>query len=375
MKINIDFSLLQQAAQKMGASDINFELSGHYIPLEPLDRKLSSGFEVDFTQIEFDTGLASFEGRQVLLYIKDHSYGNKFEQAVENGQNGSKFHVADCAMLEKMRQKGRLERYVVTNKLDGLFTISKNADQFKETDLKVCQYCLDTINYKSFKNITRGAQRQKFVADFNLSDFFDTYSSFFKFMPSGIADNQKTGYSDDWQKVSNAVKAEYKFICQQCGVDLKSNKGLLHTHHKNGLKSDNKANNLTPLCSDCHRKQPLHTHLFVRHHDTQAINQLRHQQGLTKKENWRDIYQLADPGMFGVINMLENHHLPMPDVGLAVLNAKHEAVSKLELAWPTKKTGVAIDKESAIAATKEGWKVFSMRHALTQFEQLSNRIR
>jgi hypothetical protein len=380
MKINIDFALLQQAVQKMGATEVHFGLREDYIPIGPLDIKLGSGFEVDFTQIEFDTGLASYEGRQVLLYIKDHSYGNKFEQAVENGQKGNRFHVADCEMLERMRQKGRLERYVVTNKLDGLFTISKNANQVgeakeSETDLKVCQYCLDTINYKSFKNIARGPQRQKFVADFNLSDFFDTYSSFFKFMPSGIADNQKTGYSDDWQNVSNTVKAKYKFICQQCGVDLKSNKRLIQTHHKNGVRSDNTANNLTPLCSDCHRKQPFHTHLFVRHNDTQAINQLRHQQGLTKKENWRDIYQLADPGMFGVINMLENHQLPMPEVGLEVLNAKHEVVSELELAWPTKKVGVAIDKESAIAATKEGWKVFSMRHALTQFEQLSNKVR
>ncbi len=380
MKLNINFSVLEAAVSKMGGTSVQFSIKQDYKPRAPIDIQLGAGFEVDFTDIKFETGLASYEGRQVLLYIKDHSYGNKLEQAIKDGKSGNRYHVADCSKLEEMRKKGRLERYVVTNKLDGIFKISRGSTENRETQegeskLQICQFCLDAINYQGFKNIPRGPKRQNFVATFNLSDFFDTYSSFFKFMPSGIADNQKESYSDDWKQVSNTVKEKYQFICQQCGVDLNSNKRLLQTHHKNGVKTDNTDVNLTPLCADCHRKQPFHTHLFVAHKDTKSINHLRQEQGLNTKEHWRDIYLLADPGMFGVINMLESHHLPMPDVGLEVTNEQNEVVSELELAWPLKKVGVAVDKDSAVAASKVGWKVFSMRHALSQFDILSRKLR
>lgn len=380
MKLSIDFSGLEAAVSKMGAMEVGFEIKQNYVPREPIDIELSAGKSVNFDEINFDTGLASVEGRQVLVYIKDHSYQDSFEQAIKDGSKGKKYHVTHCSKLEDMRRKGRIDRYGVTNKLDGLFTISRDGNHFigepeGEAKLQVCQFCLEAINYKGFKNTPRGGKRKEFVTNFNLSDFFDTYSSFFKFMPTGMADSQNVGYSDDWQQVSNSIKEKHHYTCQQCGVDLKSNKRLLQTHHKNGVKADNTDGNLTPLCADCHRKQPLHTHLFVSHKDTQSINKLRQEQGLNAKENWRDIYQLADPGMFGVIDMLETYKLPMPEVGLEVTNEAHEVVSELELAWPMKKVGVAVDKDSAIAATKVGWKVFSMRHALTQFDDLSNRVR
>ena len=380
MKLNIDFSQLENAVRKMGATGVHFEIKKNFVHRDPIDTKLGAGFEVDFDDIEFETGLASYEGRQVLLYIKDHSYGNKLEQAIANGKEGNKYHVADCSTLEKMRKNGRLERYVVTNKLDGLFKISRGANEYRdaqegEAKLQICQSCLEAINYEGFKNTPKGPKKQNFVATFNLSNFFDTYSSFFKYMPSGIADNQKESYTDDWQQISNKIKEKFQYVCQQCRVDLKSNKRLLQTHHKNGVKADNTDGNLTPLCADCHRKQPLHTHLFVPHKDTQTINHLRKEQGINSKENWRDIYLLADPGMFGIINMLENRHIPMPDIGWEVSNELHEVVCELELAWPLKKVGIAVEKDSAVAATREGWKVFSMRHALSQFDDLSKRIR
>ena len=56
-------------------------------------------------------------------------------------------------------------------------------------------------------------------------------------------------------------------------------------------------------------------------------------------------------------------------------NNKQEVVAELELAWPLKKIGIAIDKPEAIAATKQGWKVYSMRHALSEIEQLAGSLR
>lgn len=380
MKLTVDLSILQQAVTTMGAERIEFELSNKLIPIEPIDKQLNKGLEVNFEDIEFETGLASYQGRQVLLYIKDHSYNNKIYGVLEDGSKGNKFHVADCEMLERMRQKGRFDRYVVTNKLDGMFAVSgadNRTDELieGETKLNVCQYCLEAINYQKFSSLKRGAPRKSFVQSFQLADFFDTYSSFFKFMPTGVANNQASHYTKDWESVSKKVRERFNYQCQQCGLDLIQHKRLLHVHHINGVKSDNSISNLTPLCCDCHRKQPDHQHMFIKHEETKQISQLRSAQGLNVKENWQDVYDLADPGMHGVIDLLEKYHVSLPEVGEEIENSKHEVIAELELAWPIKKVGIAIDKPEAIEATKQGWKVYSMRHALSQIEQLASSLR
>lgn len=380
MKLSVDLSSLHNAVQTMGAEQINFEVSNEVIPIEPIDKQLGEGLEVNFADIEFETGLASYKGRQVLLYIKDHSYNNKIYGVLKDGTQGNRFHIADCQKLDEMRRKGRFERYVVTNKLDGQFAVSGTDNTNNqliegETNLSVCQYCLESLNYEKFRAMPRGQQRRMFVTSFKLADFFDTYSSFFKFMPTGVANNSDAGYSKDWDSISRNVRELFNYGCQQCGLDLKNNKRLLHVHHINGVKSDNSTSNLTPLCADCHRKQPDHQHMFIKHEETKIINQLRNEQGLNVKENWQDVYKLADPGMHGVIDLLEKYNVSFPEVGEEIQNDKQEVVAELELAWPLKKVGVAVDKISAIAATSAGWKVYSMRHALGQFEQLASSLR
>ncbi|EEF80509.1 hypothetical protein [Methylophaga thiooxydans] len=122
MKLSVDFSLLQDAVRTMGAGEVEFDISDEIVPIQPIDAQLGEGFEVNFEDIVFDDGLASYQGRQVLLYIKDH--GNKILDALDDGSKGKRFHVADCRTLDEMRRKGRSERYVVTNDLSGNFSIS-----------------------------------------------------------------------------------------------------------------------------------------------------------------------------------------------------------------------------------------------------------
>ena len=115
--------------------------------------------------------------------------------------------------------------------------------------------------------------------------------------------------------------------------------------------------------------------MFIKHDETKLISQLRNAQKLNIPESWKDIYDLADPGVHGIIDLLERYHVSFPEVGQKVLNQKKESVAELELSWPYKKIGIAIDKSEAVAATKVGWKVYSMRHALRQIDQLANCLR
>lgn len=380
MKLDIDFSLLEKAVVKMGASNIRIQLTDDIIiPIDPIDKQLGEGFEVDLIDINFDTGLASYQGRQVLLYIKDHSYNNKIYSVIKDGSLGNRYHIANCSKLDEMRKKGRFDRYVVTNKVDGAFRVSgrdNQSDQLIEGDtrLHVCQYCLESINYKRFASLSRGSARREFVSNFDLIEFFDTYSSFFHFMPSGIAEKLSDIYSDDWPIISKNIRKQYHFKCQECGVNLNQDTSLLHVHHINGVKSDNREKNLKPLCCDCHRKEPNHGHMFVSHEKTQRLNRLRREQALQRTENWEDVYSLADPGMHGVIDILTRYQISLPEVGGDVQDQKGKVVAELELAWPHQKVGVAVDKEDAVAATKCGWKVYSMRHALSKVNELVSKI-
>ena len=380
MKLSVNFSLLEQAVKTMGAEQIKFDITSEVVPIEPLDIKLNQGFEVNFEDIDFDTGLASYEGRQVLLYIKDHSYGDKIHRVLQDGSQGNKYHVSFCSTLESMRNKGRFERYVVTNKLNGIFPVSgtdtvSNEYIEGETQLAVCQVCLKGINYTKFTTLGSQSERKLFAKNFNLADFFETYSSFFKYMPTGVAGNSKNQYSENWDEISRRTREKYDFQCQQCGLDLHTHKRLLHVHHINGVKSDNSSSNLTPLCCDCHRKQPNHQHINVRHEDSKLIAQLRNEQGLNTRESWKDIYDLADPGMHGVIDLLEKHHVSLPEVGEEIQNDNNEVVAELELAWPLRKIGVAVSKDDAKAAYRQGWKVYSMRLAIKEIEQLVGSLR
>lgn len=79
--------------------------------------------------------------------------------------------------------------------------------------------------------------------------------------------------------------------------------------------------------------------------------------------------------MHGVIDLLERYQVYLPAVGEEVQNQGGRVVAELELAWPLKKVGVAVDKEDAVQATKLGWIVYSMRHALSQIDDLVARVR
>jgi hypothetical protein len=73
--------------------------------------------------------------------------------------------------------------------------------------------------------------------------------------------------------------------------------------------------------------------------------------------------------------MLEKAYLPFPDIAYQVTNTHTGEIADLELAWPIKKTGIAVDKQSAILAHKQGWKVYSMRHSLSKFNELTAKLR
>jgi hypothetical protein len=281
MRLNVDFTLLEKAALRMGAEviDTGISIDLEAAPLDPIDINLEAGIEIPLSDVDINNGLLGYRGRQVILYIQDHSWGVR--DALEEGSRGCKFHVAYCRTLEEMRSKGRYERYVATNDLSGEFYIT-GVDQESgeavegETSLKVCKNCLDKLNYQGYQN-----NRSLVFLTFSLAAFFENYRSLFPHMPTRRAGQFDGQYTPDWPEVRDRYVRKRKFTCENCRVILKDHPQILEVHHINGVKTDNSESNLRALCADCHQKQPSHGHMSVSDEVTMLVADLRQKQGLS----------------------------------------------------------------------------------------------
>ncbi len=370
MQLKVDLSALNNAVKQMGADglSVDFKLDDARPGLDPIDIDLAEGIEIELKDVAVESGLLDYKGRQILLYIQDH--GGNVQVALQDGSSGKKYHVADCRTLREMRAKGRFERYVATNELSGEFFVS-GTDYMTgkvlegQTRLRVCKNCLTQLNYQGYK---QGNRSQIFNA-FSLEEFFATYSSFFPHMPRRLAGKQDSSYTEDWPMIATRFKAGKGFFCESCAVDLTQHKSLLHVHHKNGVKTDNRAVNLQALCAGCHRKQSAHEWMFIKHGDMRTITRLRREQGYGNADiGWKEVLGLADSGMSGVLYLAQSKRWQAPEVGYAIQAADRSIVAELEVAWPARKIGVAIDAKDIKAARERGWQVWSMIEALERFE-------
>ncbi|CNK85655.1 type II Zorya anti-phage system protein ZorE [Yersinia proxima] len=358
MKLTLDFSELIALGKKMLPSGAKFSLDEALVVFDPIDIELSAGKEVSIADLDPGSGLISYRGRQVLLYIRDHS--GRYDAAIEDGEKGKRFHIAWCRTLDEMRQKNRFERYHATNRVDGLFEIDDGLGRSQDADLRVCMNCLERLNYKgSIDKI----QKRIIFKSFSLNNFFSHYSTCFRHMPKGIHDKANSGYVDNWKEISRSVREQSSYKCNDCGVDLSSTRQLCDVHHKNGVKYDNSAENLHVLCKDCHRKQPLHEGIFVTQAEMAIIQRLRSQQGLLKADSWKDIYELTDPSVHGDINIMQHKGYQPPVPGLDLQNSAHEIIATVEAAWPTLKIAVNLTEIQV-----EGWEIFTVGELVKQIQ-------
>lgn len=309
MKLKVDFSELERLAISFNKNRPDFFLERSSIVYDPIDIDLGAdGIEIGPDNIEFTSGLLSVQGRHVLLYIKDHSYGDNFNRALKNGKEGNKFHVAHCKVLESMIKKGRYQRYVATNRITGDFLIQGAQGQTGHARLWVCQMCLRHLNYKGSRYHKKSAHN---AMHFNLKEFFSTYSSMFQYSPTYTSIDD-VGYANNWTEISRKVREEAAYICEKCSLDLKDHQDLCHVHHINGAKQDNSRQNLQVLCADCHRKEHL-GHMHVSKVDMQRITALRRQQKLLITCSWEKALQLIDPALRGDLELFKNDGYPAPE--------------------------------------------------------------
>ncbi|WP_158773348.1 HNH endonuclease [Cobetia sp. L2A1] len=386
MKLEIDLGQLWSNVNKMGQNRAKVILepapphivdpppdppigdlgeSGPYVPVAG-----AGGIDLDPETLKriitgSGSGLLSLNGQQIMMYMPGH-YSERFEKALLDGNDGNRMHIAFCTHLEKMKQTGKYDaKYRATQAIDGNFTIHDNKSGTKGvTDLKVCKYCLNTLNYDGYA--VPGRRKGTIFKDFSFEAFFERYASFFSAHPQRGATRtlQEKGYTEDWAEVSRQYRTSRKYCCEECTVDLNDYPYLLHSHHVNANKQDNRDENLRALCIDCHSKQPYHDHMVVSIEDRHLIAQLRQRQDMPAPADWRHVFDLADPGMNGVMHFLQHNQVPIPAVGLDIQDDNEAVVATLELAWPVAKLAIAITDEDAVAARQQGWNTLSVEQVL-----------
>ncbi|AYO20044.1 HNH endonuclease [Vibrio owensii] len=360
MKLTLNLHSLMRAIEIMEPERSGkFTLELHETHIDKITAELEKGKDVELKDVEIESGLLSYKGRHVTLYIK------------ANGTS-ARFHVSDCSTLQGMRASGRFERYVVTNNTSGEFLVDTSYGE-KKARLKVCQNCLRKLNYKGCNTTTNITS---IVQNFNMAEFFATYSSFFPHMPSRRAETAESGYSDDWSKISSHYRVEKNFECEECKVNMRSHRALLHVHHVNGVKSDNRPSNLRALCIDCHSKQPMHEHMALSHRERQTINDLRKQQGLLDDlGEWQELFDYSDPGVHGVLHACRQAYLKLPDINYFVEDSFGGLAARLELAWPKHKFGVAISMNDIEDANSNGWQVVGINDFLENYKSQAYNLR
>ena len=296
MKLSIDFSGIIKARESIHAP------SAEVVLFKSLDKPKSQseitleekGYvkltEKTFKEdVEFVGGIPSIGNRPVLLHI--YLPHNDIGELTQNPPyEGPRYHFFDCETLERMRQGGRYDRYVATEDPGGGFAVKpKNVKTRKwgkeiKAQLLPCRHCLNALDYDGFLLISE-PQQKELVKDLRAKDVLERVRPIFRCRPLYSSATMPDGnYPKDWARISEQTRRRAGWKCTCCRVVLESpkGKGLLHTHHKNGIPGDTKPSNLRVLCALCHKNQPFHGRMQIENHEARFIAEKRKKQGLER---------------------------------------------------------------------------------------------
>ena len=265
------FKPLENALNKMGTDpNVEYSHSGSWKHISREELKLlnTRGIELSIEQLEnciCEDGTFEWKGQKVLVYIKDQWVKSDYQTLVY------KYHIANCSTQIQMRAQGRIDRYVISTRKDGVFQITlrdiATRNVIKENierPLNVCKNCLHTL--QSSYPIDRGFFN--FIA-FKLETYLDKYNTQIRYMPKF---NNKTvpvnDYPDNWDEISKRYRKSKGWTCEKCNLDCSDNKKNLHCHHI-GPKYDSNHQNLQALCISCHKLEP--GHMFMNNGFSKAL--------------------------------------------------------------------------------------------------------
>lgn len=243
------------------AKAIAKELKLTEIKTKGLDISIDELFIADNKTLEHK----DFPGQKMLVYIRD--FIGDYNKDLDDLNNYPRFHIAWCKTLNQMHKDKKYERYVVSQRNDGIFLLNKSVsgrivEKDIELPLRICKNCLSALNYNNYKLNKLDIQKDDAVKNFKVHEFLETYNTEVHIEPTHTSNSQPLNeYSKDWKEISYKIRSSKGFCCEECGKSCIKDKEELQVHHIDGVKSNNRPSNLIALCINCHSNQPKHSHM------------------------------------------------------------------------------------------------------------------
>ena len=196
------------------------------------------GVTVTKDDFEVDDGIPIVQNRKAVLYIREPA---KFKGSVTL----PKYHIVHCTKLKEMQKQKLYHKYYASSRTDGKFLLKLSpTNELSLRELVLCRYCLNELRSRFDWDVFPNEPEDFPLADW-LEPFFD-YSS------------------TDWENRSKACREGANWICQECYINLESNRHFLHAHHNWGTKF-NDPEVLVALCIGCHAEQPGGGHRMLKY--------------------------------------------------------------------------------------------------------------
>ena len=271
MEIKSSFEGLERLRRRLNAPEKTMSFDQPIEKLRDIERELkTTGIVVEKSDIQSVGPYLTYKGDHLaILYILNSTSTSYDLENNEPSKSTPKFHLTWCRTLDKMTRNKRFDRYVLSRSPSNFFRVealerdAHAINQFgerhmlDEVRLFPCQNCLDALRYKNFSLKTAKNSRLKKVERFFLREFLeenDGNLTVMRHLPKTLAQNAKSGaYTSDFPEISRRLRKKHRWRCSKCNVDMSGNKAGLHTHHINGVKSDNSIANLQVLCALCHK--------------------------------------------------------------------------------------------------------------------------
>jgi len=150
--------------------------------------------------------------------------------------NTPKFHACQCEAIDIYGQ----DEYRFAND-EPIKVFSKNDNREVEVEgMQLCGYCRKMLLHD-----------ERFIS--TSTDFVKILKEAGEVQPSDV-ELDFYGYVKNWEAISLAYRTKRDFTCERCRLHIDDlfDRQFMHTHHRNGDKTDNREANLECLCIKCH---------------------------------------------------------------------------------------------------------------------------